>query len=90
MTRRLTAAASWLSLAAAPTLAAAALVTWALEAQPGSPVCSTAPMGSPFSAMSAMYLLMGAFHLGPWLRLGAERGGDRINEESLACRRLTG
>jgi hypothetical protein len=54
----------WLALAAAPTFAAMAL--WSAFAA-GEPVCG---MGSsPLGGMTAMYLLMGAFHLAPWLRL---------------------
>ena len=62
------AAANWLSLAAAPTFATMALVTAALGGG-AQPVCSTTPYGSLMSGMVPMYLLMGAFHSGPWLRL---------------------
>lgn len=57
-------AANWLSLAAAPTFAGMALLT----ALSGSPemLCASA---SPLSGMAAMYGLMSAFHLSPWLRL---------------------
>jgi hypothetical protein len=61
-------AANWLSLAATPTFAIMALVT-ALDGG-GMPdmICSAAREGSPLSGMLPMYLLMSAFHAGPWLR----------------------
>ena len=60
------AAADWLSLAAAPTFAVMALVT----ATGGQPqwLCAAAHLGSSFSGMVPMYLLMSAFHTAPWLR----------------------
>ena len=54
--------ADWLSLAAAPTFAAMALLT----AMSGSNMFCA---GSPIGGMVPMYLLMGVFHVGPWLRL---------------------
>ncbi|MGE5151744.1 MAG: hypothetical protein ACM3II_16625 [Rhodospirillaceae bacterium] len=61
----LSGAADWLSLAAAPTFAAMALVT-ALVGGPDM-LCAASPIGS----MVPMYLLMSVFHVGPWLRLAA-------------------
>lgn len=60
-------AAKWLALAAAPTFAIMALVTGA----PGenTPAMLCAHSASPFSGMAAMYGLMSAFHLTPWLKL---------------------
>ena len=61
------AAADWLSLAAAPTFAVMALMT----ASGGQPqwLCAAAHLGLPLNGMVPMYLLMSAFHTGPWLRL---------------------
>ena len=61
-------AADWLSLAAAPAFVTMALMTVALGGE-ADPLCSAAHAGSPFGGMVAMYLLMGAFHSGAWLRL---------------------
>lgn len=60
-------AADWLSLAAAPTFATMALLSGVLG--PSDMLCSA----SPFTGMVAMYVLMSAFHLAPWLRLLAGR-----------------
>ena len=68
-------AADWLSLAAAPTFATMALMTVALGGGP-EPLCSAMQHGSLWSGMVPMYLLMGAFHSAPWLRLVA--GGRRV------------
>lgn len=59
-------AAEWLSLAAAPTFATMAVVT-AVGGGPADMLCS-AVSGSPIGGMTAMYLLMAAFHVSPWLR----------------------
>jgi len=71
-TRRkpLSGAADWLSLAAAPTFAAMAVVT----AVGGAPdmLCAASPIGG----MVPMYLLMSVFHVGPWLRLLATARPD--------------
>jgi hypothetical protein len=63
--------ADWLSLAAAPTFAGMALST----ALSGSVdlLCASA---SPLSGMTAMYGLMSAVHLPPWLRLLGRSRGD--------------
>ena len=58
MTRRT--ALDGLSLAAAPTFAAMAIVTLLAP-----DVCGATRL----TGMGIMYLLMGAFHMGPWLRL---------------------
>ena len=60
--------ADWLSLAAAPTFAATALLTALFGAGAQDMLCS-AMHASPLVGMVPMYLLMSAFHLAPWLRL---------------------
>ena len=67
------AAAAWLSLAAAPAFLAMALATAALGGGM-EPVCTGVEHGSPMSGMVPMYLMMGAVHLGPWLRLVSSGG----------------
>ena len=61
--------ADWLGLAAAPAFAMMALMTGCLGGGM-EPLCSSSLM----SGMVPMYLLMSAFHVGPWLRLIAGRG----------------
>jgi hypothetical protein len=65
-----------LSLAAAPTFAAMALLTGIHDGSVPSVLCSSGHGGSPFTGMVPMYLLMSAFHMRPWLRLfsGANAG----------------
>jgi len=62
-----------LSLAAAPTFAVMALLTGMQGGGMPDMLCSAAGNGLPLSGMSLMYLLMSAFHLGPWLKLIARR-----------------
>ncbi len=64
-------AANWLYLAAAPTFAIMALLTGILGG-PADALCSS---GAPLAGMTSMYWLMSVFHLAPWLRLLAGRGG---------------
>ena len=64
-------AAEFLSLAAAPTFAAMALLTALGGGGPLAMLCSSG--ASPLTGMVPMYLLMSAFHAGPWLRLLAGR-----------------
>jgi hypothetical protein len=65
-------AAAWLGLAAAPTFALMALWTGFFSDQPDM-LCMTMQGSSPMNGMPAMYLLMSAFHVAPWLRLIASR-----------------
>ena len=67
------AAAGWLRLAAAPTFAVMALLT---GVRGGVPDMLCAHDASPFSGMAAMYWLMSAFHLAPWLKLITSRRSD--------------
>ncbi len=64
-------AAGWLSLAATPTFALVALIAAVHDG--GMPDIMCGAGASPLSGMVTMYLLMSAFHLGPWLRLLARR-----------------
>ena len=68
-----TGAADFLYLAAAPTFATMALLTWVLGGGSADALCSTAGT-SPLSGMVPMYLLMSAFHTAPWLKLMSSRG----------------
>jgi hypothetical protein len=69
------AAADLLGLAAAPTFLTMALVT-AVFGGGAEPLCSTTQHGWPLmSGMVPMYLMMGAFHSAPWLRLMPGRRG---------------
>jgi hypothetical protein len=65
-------AADWLALAAAPTFAIMALLTGVVGGGPDM-LCSQG--ASPFGGMVPMYVLMTAFHAGPWLRLISRRRG---------------
>ena len=67
------AAAHWLHLAAAPTFLVMALLTGILDAGASDLLCLAARSPSPLSGMATMYVLMGAFHSAPWLRLVSRR-----------------
>ena len=62
-------AVRWLGLAAAPTFAAMALLSAVLGGGAPDVLCSAAHGASALSGMVPMYLLMSAFHSGPWLKL---------------------
>jgi hypothetical protein len=66
--------AEWLSLAAAPTFAAMALLTELFGGVGPETFCSAMAGASPLSGMIPMYLLMSAFHATPWLKLISGRG----------------
>jgi hypothetical protein len=64
-------AAEWLCLAATPVFVAMALAFYLTAGSMGM-VCG--PMGSSLlGGMGTMYILMGLFHLAPWLKLAAAR-----------------
>jgi hypothetical protein len=63
----------WLSLAAAPTFAMMALLTWVHGGGMPDMLCSVAQGASPLTGMVAMYWLMSAVHLAPWLKLLSRR-----------------
>jgi hypothetical protein len=70
--------AGWLGLAAAPTFAVMALLTYVTGG--GADMMSSAAHGvSLLSGMAPMYVLMSAFHSVPWLQLISRR-------RSAACR----
>jgi hypothetical protein len=60
-------ASGWLGLAAAPVFAVMALFAGVLGHGPAGMLCSA--HASPLDGMAPMYLLMSAFHSGPWLNL---------------------
>ena len=62
-----------LSLAAAPTFAAMAALTGLHDGGMPAPLCSAAHNASTLTGMAAMYVLMAAFHVAPWLRFLSHR-----------------
>jgi hypothetical protein len=74
-------AADLLALAAAPGFALMAL----LAAQGGDAVEMLCSAASPFGGMVPMYLLMSAFHAGPWLRLWAQASRSPSPIAARAC-----
>jgi hypothetical protein len=72
-------AADWLGLAATPTFAMMAVLA-AISGGPPDMLCAAMQGSSALSGMVLMYALMGAFHVGPWLKLIAaarvSRGPD--------------
>jgi hypothetical protein len=72
----------WLRLAAAPTFAIMALVTGILGSGQPDMLCSAGGHASALTGMTAMYGLMCAFHLPPWLKLVS--GPGRANDTGRA------
>ena len=75
-------AAGWLGLAAAPTFAVMALLTY-VSGGGADVMRSTAHGMSPLSGMVPMYLLMSAFHLAPWLKLISRSAARRSSQMRL-------
>jgi hypothetical protein len=75
--------ADGLCFAAAPTFVLMALANYFSGGAPGMP-CTAMPGASAFGGMTAMYLLMGAFHLTPWLRhtVNRRKMGSRLERAS--------
>jgi hypothetical protein len=65
-------AASWLALAAAPTFAVMALLSAVFTGEPDT-LCAALHGSFPLSGMVPMYVLMSAFHVGPWLKVMSGR-----------------
>jgi hypothetical protein len=64
--------AGWLGLAAAPTFALMALLTY-VPGGGADMMCPAAHLVSALSGMVPMYVLMSAFHSVPWLKLISRR-----------------
>ena len=67
--------ADWLSLAAAPTFAIMALATGLFGGGGLDMMCPAPHHSWTLTGMVPMYLLMSAFHAGPWLTLLRRPGG---------------
>jgi hypothetical protein len=63
---------NWLGLAAAPTFAAMAALTF-VAGSDADMMCSAVHGASPLGGMASMYALMSAFHAAPWMRLSSRR-----------------
>jgi hypothetical protein len=68
-------ATEMLSFAAAPTFAVMAVLSALPGGGPLETLCSGGHSTSPLTGMAAMYLLMSAFHSGPWLKLMSRSKG---------------
>src|SRR5271169_6045181 len=87
-----------LPLAAAPTFATMALFTGIHDGNMPGMLCSAAQDASPLVGMVPMYLLMSAFHSGPWQKLilawappggNLERRAGRTPARGHSCRRCS-
>src|SRR5262245_7024422 len=79
--------AHWLGLAAAPTFAIMASWIAFFGGQPDM-LCMAMQDSSPMSRMTVMYLLMGAFHAAPWLRLISSRRSGAYRVPGLVSSRV--
>src|SRR5580700_2266229 len=77
-----------LSLAAAPTFAAMALLTGIHGGSMPDMLCSAARDASPLTGMAPMYWLMSAFHSAPWLKLIFRQGSGARRSSSKVLRHL--
>ena len=68
--------ADGLAFAASPVFVALASLPGLLSDEPAASVCSSA-QASPLSGMVTMYLVMGALHAAPWLKLLSGRHAKR-------------
>jgi hypothetical protein len=75
------AAAEWLSFAAAPTFTIMALLTFVFDNSVPNAFCTAADSFWPVG-MAPMYLLMAGFHLVPWLRLISRRRRVAVGAQS--------
>ena len=64
---------NWLTLAASPSFAVMAVVSAAQGASPDAMLCGALQGASPMTGMTAMYVMMGVFHAGPWFGLVGSR-----------------
>jgi len=74
-------AAGWLGLAATPTFAVMALLSATSATDSLDMLC--AAHASPLAGMTAMYLLMSAFHAAPWVKLVSRGRSYRSPPEAL-------
>jgi hypothetical protein len=70
-------AADWLCLAAAPIFALMVLVTAVSGGGQPDMLCAMVHDTSALGGMAPMYVLMSAFHCGPWLKLFSRSGSLR-------------
>jgi len=66
-------ASDWLCLGATPTFAIMALLTGIHGGSMPAMLCPPPGNELPLSGMCLMYVLMSAFHMGPWLKLFSRR-----------------